>query len=94
VGLPSVMWEIKTLWRSSRQAWPFGVDRGRRDDGPVWLPGRRQLVAGRVGRRGHLSPQQVFPVNCQCGQARAIAAIWRSADTQTAPTGVPLRRGT
>jgi hypothetical protein len=29
----------------------------------------------------------------QCVQARAIAAIWRSADSQTAPIGVPLAGG-
>jgi hypothetical protein len=33
-------------------------------------------------------------VGHQCVQAVAIAAIWRSADTQTDPIGVPLGRGT
>jgi hypothetical protein len=32
---------------------------------------------------------RLWLVGYQCVQARAIAAIWRSADTQTAPIGVP-----
>ena len=31
VGLPSVMWEIKTPWRSSRRPGPSAVDHGQRD---------------------------------------------------------------
>lgn len=37
---------------------------------------------------------RLWLVGYQCVQAVAIAAIWRSADTQTAATGVPLGRGT
>jgi hypothetical protein len=37
---------------------------------------------------------RLWLVGHQCVQAVAIAAIWRSADTQTAPIGVPLGRGT
>jgi DNA-binding CsgD family transcriptional regulator len=36
---------------------------------------------------------RLWLVGYQCVQAVAIAAIWRSADTQTAATGVPSGRG-
>jgi hypothetical protein len=36
---------------------------------------------------------RVASIRCQCVQARAIAAIWRSPDTRTAAAGVTWTKG-